>query len=87
MNYSDGTSETMPVVSGPEGVSDWSGGGNGVVRGWIGPINDNLRQGSLSELIWENPHPGKVIETIDFLSEESPHGAPFLVAITLEEDK
>ena len=37
----------------------------------------------LSELVWKNPHPDKVITTIDFVSEMQQE-VPFVVAITLE---
>ncbi len=88
MHYEDGTDDEMLVQLGADGVRDWIEHVEGLriddrVVGWRGPTPAG-KVGALSELIWKNPHPEKVIKTIDFVSELSPHGAPFLVAITLE---
>lgn len=84
IHYENGSTTEMPVVLGPDGVVGLRMVAFETVVGWKGSISENETQGVLSELIWDNPHPDKIITTIDFVSELSPRGAPFLVAITLE---
>ena len=84
MHFSDGTSETMPVKF-VDHIADWWASSSDNVEtsqiGWRGShvASDVI----LSELVWKNPNPEKVISHIDFISTNA-NAAPFLVAISLE---
>lgn len=93
VHYSDGTSHEIPVVAG-EDVQNWFRTSTSIVptRGavaWEGE-NPMTRRGnwepwSLALYVshWQNPHPEKILQSIDFVSaNETP--APFCVAITAE---
>ena len=85
MHYADGSSETMPVKF-LDDIADWLlKPGENIPKakiGWRG-TNAANRASVLSELVWKNPHPEKVIESIDFISAQA-KAAPFLLGITLE---
>ena len=87
IHYNDKTSEEFPVFAGSD-VVDWVNKSGAFEKvgiekiGWSGVGKKNW-EAFLSELIWTNPHPEKLITNIDFISNQK-HGAPFLVGITLE---
>jgi peroxiredoxin len=91
VHYEDGTRQTIPVVKG-EDVRDWWNGDDSkpVTRGkvvWAGQNavvrgeNKHLR---LYLATWNNPHPGKTVICIDFVSPENSESGPFCVAMTVE---
>jgi len=87
IRYTDGAREAIPMVAGRNirhwtGISDWRSE-PGKWRAFAadstgGPIHP--RQ-SLWVLEWLNPHPGKEIVSIDFISANA--GVPILLGITL----
>jgi hypothetical protein len=86
--YADGSKESLPVVYG-EDVRDWWDHDNSkaVSRGqvvWTGQ-NEAVKRANrglrLYLATWENPHPEKAIDTIDYISEMT-NAAPFCVAIS-----
>ena len=81
IHYDDGASARIELKHG-EHVMDWLHHGDQIDPekvGWRGRPN---RKKHLSEIIWDNPHPEKLISHIDFVSALTASG-PFLVAITL----
>jgi hypothetical protein len=93
LHYEGGGTETIPVVLGQD-VRDWWlwGSEKTVTRGkvaWRGENEATKRLGQrqlrLYLSTWENPHPAKRVERIDYLKVGDTHAAPFCVAITLEE--
>jgi hypothetical protein len=90
VHYTDGTEETIPIVYG-EDVRDWWDwkGRNELKRAkvaWRGKNNystENDREIRLFSESWTNPHPDKMVTTIDIVSKKTAC-APFLVALTLE---
>ncbi|HIG84224.1 MAG TPA: hypothetical protein EYQ23_09205 [Verrucomicrobiales bacterium] len=86
IHYDNGSNEEFPVIAVSD-IVDWANRNAAIENlgpekiGWTGKATG--WQATLSELIWENPHPDKVITKIDFLSNKG-RGAPFLVGITLE---
>ncbi len=90
VRYTDGTRATIPVVIGRD-VRDWWADGSGQVsRGqiaWVGTNAAVQRSKTWLRLYlstWENPHPEKMVGSIDFIS-LTPSSGPFCVAITAEE--
>jgi RNA polymerase sigma factor (sigma-70 family) len=91
VHYGDGSTETIPVVNG-EDARDWWFGDDAkdVTRGKVAWKGDNEKAKEygmrirLYLTIWENPHPGKAIASIDFVKIGDSTAAPFCVAITLE---
>jgi hypothetical protein len=91
VNYDDGTSEKIPVVYGQD-VRDWwfTMRSKGVTRGKVAWTGDNELAKTAESRIrlylttWENPHPAKKVESIDFMKIGDTAAAPFCVAITLE---
>ena len=95
VHYAGGTTEKIPIVYGVD-VRDWwdFDQSSPVDRGKIVWRGDNaashrIKGGILTlrlyELSWTNPHPERVIETIDYVSTNSSDCAPFLVAMTADE--
>ena len=90
VHYADKTEETIPIVYG-EDVRDWWDwkGRNELKRAkvaWRGKNNysaENGREIRLFSEAWTNPHPDKMVTTIDVVSKKTAC-APFLVALTLE---
>jgi hypothetical protein len=92
VNYEDKTSATIPIVYGKD-VRDWFfvDGEKGVSRGQVSWKGDNEYAKEVGARIrlyqtsWDNPHPGKMVVSIDFISKKDDTVcAPFCVAITLE---
>ena len=91
VHYADKTVETIPIVYG-EDVRDWWDSmmdRNKLKRAkvaWRGKNNysaENGREIRLFSEAWTNPHPDKMVTTIDVVSKKTAC-APFLVALTLE---
>jgi hypothetical protein len=85
VHYEGGATETIPVVYGKD-LRDWYNHDNSkeVTRGklaWEGGPQ-KLR---LYLTTWQNPHPTKLVVSIDYLRAGDTPTAPFCVAITLEE--
>jgi beta-lactamase regulating signal transducer with metallopeptidase domain len=95
VHYAGGATEKIPIVYGVD-VRDWWNIDEDfpVTRGRVVWRGDNVASSRfrrnalmlrLYELSWTNPHPDRVIETIDFVSTNSSECAPFLVAMTADE--
>ncbi len=92
VHYEDGSTASMPIVFG-EDVRDWWNwdGGRPVTRGrvvWTGGNIATERNETGLRLylgVWENPHPDKKVESVDFISTNDTICAPFCVAMTVEE--
>lgn len=92
INYKDGTSETIKLISQID-FKDWAQWiarpiqwntlGDGVRLAWIGRTAQANRVVCLFIKTWDNPHPDKEIESIDFVSAMN-QSSPFLVALTVE---
>ena len=88
--YADGTSAELPVRYGRD-VWDWSNRWGSkppedVQIAWQAPNPARPVENAfkyISQSDWENPHPDKVVESIDFVSRMT-RSAPFLIAITVE---
>jgi len=92
VHYEDKSSEVIPVVYGKD-VRDWwfTEKAKGVTRGKVAWEGDNdLAKSNRSRIrlyltSWNNPHPAKKVESINYVKAESESpAAPFCVAITLE---
>jgi hypothetical protein len=97
MHYSDGQTETCPIVYG-QNVRDWWyypatpkeaeqshiawTGNNQAAKSW-NPPGDSAVTLRLYKTTWQNPHPDTEITAIDFVSAEK-NSSPFLVAVTAE---
>ena len=89
VNYTDGTTETVPINGGTD-VRDWWNVPLGDPKqsniAWVG-ANRASRQRflfiHLSLTTWENPHPNREVASIDYFSANTIAG-PFCVAITVE---
>jgi hypothetical protein len=95
VHYQGGTRAEIPIRYG-EDVLDWwahPGAGSGPAESqvvWTGHNNAASRSGVGIRLFmktWVNPHPERVIESLDMVTGNQPPGAnapaPFLVAVTL----
>ena len=88
IHYDDRSSEILPIKKGSD-VVDWVNENAaynkvGIEKiGWSGNGDIKNWNTHLSEIIWDNPHPDKLITHIDFTSAKE-SAAPFLVGITLE---
>jgi hypothetical protein len=92
VHYADGFSEDVPIVYG-EDVSVWTTwrGGPGKAShanlAWKGKNQRTELNPEayvyLYDTVWTNPHPGRVIDSIDFESAVT-DCSPFLVAVTAE---
>jgi hypothetical protein len=92
IRYADGSTASVPVVYGKD-VRDWwfTEKAKGVTRGKVAWEGDNdLAKSNRSRIrlyltSWNNPHPAKKVESINYVKAESESpAAPFCVAITLE---
>ncbi len=90
VHYADGTQETFPLVYGQELRGWWDWDNNTPTTNsqivWTGNNPAAQRNGRKIRLywaVWENPHPEKPIQTIDFVSSGA-KAAPFCLAMTLE---
>ncbi len=92
VHYADGSSEEIPIVYG-EDLSvwkTWNGGPGKTTRAqvaWKGK-NQQIELNPeayvfLFERVWTNPHPDRVVESIDFESSVT-DCSPFLIAVTAE---
>jgi hypothetical protein len=90
LHFADGDQASIPVAFGKDVRDWWANGPNPVTRGqvaWAGFNPDakhDKRYLRLYLCTWENPHPEKVLENIDFAALHETAG-PFCVAITAEE--
>src|SRR5262249_20288295 len=92
VHYADKSTETIEVVYGTD-VRDWwyQEGDKEPTRGkvvWKGSneaVKSSGRSLWLFSLTWKNPKPDRKIATIDYISTLT-RSAPFLVAMTLEEE-
>lgn len=96
IRYADGSVEQAPVVYARD-LSNWwhRDPGRPVSRAkvaWTG-LNDAVEQSPrpglmvrLYDMAWTNPHPEKLIATVDFLS-AGEECDPFLVALTVEGER
>jgi hypothetical protein len=91
VHYDDKTEAKIPIVYGKD-VRDWwdtdkSKETPRARLAWEG-ANEATKRAKASLLLyrgtWENPHPGKRVVGIDYLSTNDSPGAPFCVAITAE---
>jgi RNA polymerase sigma factor (sigma-70 family) len=89
--YVDGTTEAIPIVYGQDVRDFWlSDKEEGVTGGkvvWTGD-NEFARQSNcrlrLYLTSWDNPHPQKTVNRIDYVKLNGTAAAPFCVAITVE---
>jgi hypothetical protein len=90
LQFADGNRDTIPVAFGKDVRDWWANGPNPVTRGqvaWVGlnpEVKHDKRYLRLYLCTWENPHPDKILESIDFAALHQSAG-PFCVAITAEE--
>jgi hypothetical protein len=92
LHYADGSTASLPIIYG-EDVREWWtwDGGKPVTRGrvvWTGSNLCTERRGVSLRLYgsaWENPHPDRLVTTLDYVSKMTDLCAPFCVAITVEE--
>jgi hypothetical protein len=90
LRYADGDRAAIPAVYGSDVRDWWASSPNPVTRGqvaWVGynpETRHNKKYLHLYLCTWENPHPEKVVESIDFVALHKFAG-PFCVAITAEE--
>lgn len=88
LHFEDGTQVERPIRFTTD-VADWwhrpgRGGISDQTIGWQGYLeNETQNEIALSELIWKNPHPNKLITQLDFISTNE-LAAPFLVGVTAE---
>jgi beta-galactosidase len=90
IRYSDGTDAKEPLIYGEQLRGWWDWDQNFPVTKsqmvWTGEnaaASKYNRKIRLYWAVWENPHPEKVVQAIDFVSANA-KAAPFCVAITLE---
>jgi peroxiredoxin len=91
VHYEDGTEETIPIVLG-EDLRDWwnSDHSQAVTRGkvvWVGENEASRRNHLTLRLylaVWDNPHPGKNVVSVDLACPASSCAGPFCVAMTSE---
>ncbi len=94
IRYEDSSEESIPIVYG-EDVRDWwdFDEGKPVTRGRVVWTGRNLAADKYEVTIrlylgvWENPHPDKMVRTIDYISSTSTKCRPFCVAMTVEESR
>jgi hypothetical protein len=92
VHYDDGSTASMPIVFGQD-VRDWWNWDRGrpVTRGrvvWTGGnlVTDKYEVTLRLYLgVWQNPHPEKRVESVDFITTKDTICAPFCVAMTVEE--
>jgi hypothetical protein len=89
LRYADGDRATIPVEFGKDVRDWWASSPSPVTRGqvvWVGHNPETRRDKKYLRLYlctWENPHPEKIVESIDFVALHESAG-PFCVAITAE---
>lgn len=93
VRYADGSRATVPVVCG-EDVRDWWSHtrDKAVTRGQVAWVGRNAAVGKSNLYLrlyltaWENPHPEKIVASLDYVSTMTA-AAPFCVAMTAEEPR
>ena len=96
VTYEDGATESIPVQNGREIGHIYRSDGKlppaPMVTGWMGETTYTRWRGAkdhktitvcLYKMTWHNPHPEKIVKSLDFLSTD-PDAAPVLFAITAE---
>jgi beta-galactosidase len=88
VNYTDGTSQTLPVVWGRD-IGHWAvqkpAACPNAAIAWIGPLAEakDGEQAVVYAMQWNNPEPGKEIASVDLVSvEKGKWGTPAVFAIT-----
>ena len=92
IRFDDGSEESVPIVYG-EDVRDWwdFDDGRPVTRGRVVWTGGNIAADKYKVTIrlylgvWENTHPGKMVNTVNYISSTNAPCKPFCVAITVEE--
>jgi len=82
VHYEDGTTEEIPVRYRNE-IGSWWGGAVDQAKIAVESSNAVHSPVQLYCLRWRNPHPDKIIRTLDAVSANTP-GVPAIVAVTLE---
>lgn len=83
INYEDGSKETVPLIYGKT-IAAWdvSRQGSRTRSAWRGQrVSGEIIR--VNTLIWNNPHPDKIISSFDFVSTGA-QAAPVLIAVTGE---
>ena len=93
IHYEDGTTAAQPLLYGEELRDWWDWDGNAPATKaqivWMGENAESRkyqRKIRLFWTVWENPHPEKPIQALDFVSANA-NAAPFCVALTLESNE
>jgi hypothetical protein len=92
VHYADGTAERIPIIYGRD-VRDWWRDSDPAAtsQGKLAWAGKNQASGAeegrirLFATAWKNPHPDRTVSAIDFQTKDTPC-APFLVALTLEQE-
>ncbi|MEQ2010554.1 MAG: hypothetical protein ABMA26_27525 [Limisphaerales bacterium] len=85
VHYEDGTTQAIPVVYGKDLRDFFNHDDFKPVERAKLAWKDNEPPLRLYLCAWENPHPAKIIRSIDFVKTGDTSCAPFCVAITLEQ--
>ena len=93
-HYADGSTDVLPVVCGRHLLNWWHAIDTTVPAtcaktAWTG--TNSLAEKKKCKILlylctWENPHPEKVIESVDFVRSDRPLPAPFCIGITCDND-
>ena len=85
IHYADGTTEKAPVYS-EISVDDYKQAAPAALPGaqiaWTKPYGTTGQSAVAYSMQWNNPHPDKVIATIDFVYGPDRRGVPALLAVT-----
>ena len=87
VNYGDGSKEVIEVVY-TEHVASYLQSEPASLAGaelaWVGPVEGSEQSASVWQMQWNNPHPEKVIQSIDlnYAEKADRWGAPVVLGIT-----
>jgi WD40 repeat protein/serine/threonine protein kinase len=93
VHYDDGSTETVPVISGRH-VQDWyypserpqlATRATAVLVGTKEMADKSRARFEVFQCVWQNPHPKKVIATLDFTRGDAKMPNPFCLAITCDQ--
>lgn len=82
-HYVDGSQDTLSLRLKENTYNYWFGG-QAENLAWQGRIREGNATHAVAHTTWQNPKPELEVESIDLVSAEA-QGAPFVVAITVEE--